>query len=152
MGRPRENRRVVTYSLAKITIDRIEELRDWKQRKLARRPSRVTYSEVIDDAIRELNSRAFADEYSGGDPTHGGRFNPEWIDSPKWNCPYCIGEGVQPDLTPLIVGGALVCPFATCRKPRPEASYPEGLFLSDEQIAARDEWIANNPPETDGDN
>jgi len=144
MGRRRENRRVVTYSLAKITIDRIEELRDWKQRKLARRPSRVTYSEVIDDAIRELNSKAFPDEY--GDPTHGGRFNPEWMDTPKWECPSCRDESVPEGMTTL-VGGQLVCPFVECRKPRPEASFPEGQFLSNKQIAARDKWIEEHPPE-----
>lgn len=151
MGRPRENRRVVTYSLAKITIDRIAELKEFKERKLTLRTSRVTFSEVIDDAIRELNSKTFADEYSGGDPTHGGRHNPEWSDTPRWLCPYCWDEGDIPQTEPNMVGGCLVCLYIKCRKPRPEASYPEGLFLSDEQIAARDEWIANNPPETNED-
>lgn len=149
MGRRRENRRVVTYSLAKITIDRIEELRDWKQRKLTRRPSRVTYSEVIDDAIRELNNKAFADEYSSGDPTHGGRHNPDWVDTPKWLCPYCWDEGDDAVTEPNMVGGCLVCLYIKCRKPRPEATYPEGEFLSDKQIAARDEWIANHPAENE---
>jgi len=120
MGRPRENRRVVTYSLAKVTIDRIEELRDWKQRKQHRRPSRVTFSEVIDDAIRELNHKAFIED---DDPTHGGRFKVEWMDTPKWQCPYCLPEdGTE---APTLAGGWVFCPYKECGKPRPESTYPE---------------------------
>ena len=122
MGRPRENRRVVTYSLAKMTIDRIEELRDWKQKKYRMvRSQRVTFSEIIDDAIRDLNSKCFSAPED--DPTHGGRFNPEWIDTPKWECPYCRTDG-EPVLN---VGGWIVCPYTSCGEPRPEATYPEGV-------------------------
>jgi len=145
MGRPRENRRVVTYSLAKITIDRIAELKQFKERKLSMRTSRVTFSEVIDDAIRLLNSTTFADEYGDGDPTHGGRHKPDWVDTPKWLCPYCIGTGDTGDQTPTMVGGCLVCLYQKCRKPRPEASYPDGQFLSDKEVAARDKWIEEHP-------
>jgi len=123
MGRRRENRRVVTYSLAKMTIDRIEELREWKQKKYWQvRSQRVTFSEIIDDAIREKNERTFAfDEEK--DPTRGGRWNPDWVDTEKWQCPYC-----RTDADPVLnVGGHLFCPWSECGKPRPEASYPEGV-------------------------
>jgi len=131
----------VTYSLAELTIDRIAELRQRKQKKYNQvRGTRVTFSEIIDDAIRELNARVIG---STDDPTHGGRFNPEWMDTPEWQCPYCL-EG---ETTPTLVGGSLVCPFIHCRKPRPEASYPEGMTLSPVQLLAREQWLLAHPPE-----
>ena len=51
MGRKRLDRKVVTYSLAQSTVKRIDELRDEKQERLMMRPTRVTISEIIDEAI-----------------------------------------------------------------------------------------------------
>lgn len=51
MGRRRLDRKVVTYSLSTQTVNRIDELRDEKQVRLKMRPTRVTISEIIDEAI-----------------------------------------------------------------------------------------------------
>ena len=51
MGRPRLNRRTVTYSLGKDTLDRLDALRQHKQDRLKSRTTRVTLSEIIDDAV-----------------------------------------------------------------------------------------------------
>jgi len=51
MGRKRLDRKVVTYSLAQSTVNRIDDLRKEKQERLIMRPTRVTISEVIDEAI-----------------------------------------------------------------------------------------------------
>lgn len=51
MGRKRLDRKVVTYSLDRRTVNRIDELRDEKQVRLMMRPTRVTISEIIDEAI-----------------------------------------------------------------------------------------------------
>jgi len=131
MGRPRENRRVVTYSLGDKTIDRIEVLRLKKQQRYKQvRKTRVTLSEIIDDAIREMNSRVMG---STDDATHGGRHKPEWSDTEKWLCPYCWDESDTPQTEPNMVGGCLVCLYIKCRKPRPEATYPEGSTLTPQE-------------------
>ena len=51
MGRKRLDRKVVTYSIARSTVKRIDELRNEKQERLKMRPTAVTISEVIDEAI-----------------------------------------------------------------------------------------------------
>ena len=51
MGRKRLDRKVVTYSLAQSTVNRIDELRQEMQERLKMRPTRVTISEIIDEAI-----------------------------------------------------------------------------------------------------
>ena len=51
MGRKRLDRKVVTYSIARSTVKRIDELRLEKQERLKMRPTAVTISEVIDEAI-----------------------------------------------------------------------------------------------------
>lgn len=147
MGRPRENRRVVTYSLGDKTIDRIEVLRLKKKQKYKQvRKTRVTLSEIIDDAIREMSSRVMG---STDDATHGGRHKPEWSDTEKWLCPYCWDEGDQPVTEPNMVGGCLVCLYFKCRKPRPEATYPEGSTLTPQEKLNLESWITKNPPEVE---
>jgi len=107
-GRPREDRRVVTYSLSRYTITRIEELREHKQkREQPYRPTRVTFSEVLDDCVRLEYERRFCEH---DDPTNGGRFDPDFIEAPKWKCPTC--ETIN-------VGGWLECPHDHCRTPNP---------------------------------
>jgi len=122
MGRPRLDRRVVTYSLAKDTLERIVILRDHEQRRLQQRRTRVTFSEIIDDAVRRLDRHTFMDD----DPTHGGRFFVPWTGTDKWECPYCRETGVTENEYAL-AGGWIVCPYHKCGKPRPSASYPEPL-------------------------
>jgi len=51
MGRKRLDRKVVTYSISKETVKRIDELRQEKQERLRMRPTRVTISEIIDEAM-----------------------------------------------------------------------------------------------------
>jgi len=51
MGRKRLDRKVVTYSIARTTVSRIDELRQEKQDRLRLRPTAVTISEIIDEAI-----------------------------------------------------------------------------------------------------
>ena len=51
MGRKRLDRKVVTYSLSRETVKRIDELRQEKQERLKMRPTRVTISEIIDEAM-----------------------------------------------------------------------------------------------------
>lgn len=51
MGRKRLDRKVVTYSISTETVKRIDELRQEKQERLRMRPTRVTISEVIDEAM-----------------------------------------------------------------------------------------------------
>ncbi len=51
MGRRRLDRKVVTYSLGRSTVVRIDELRQEKQERLRMRPTKVTISEIIDEAI-----------------------------------------------------------------------------------------------------
>jgi len=51
MGRRRLDRKVVTYSVARSTVKRIDELRQEKQDRLRMRPTTVTISEIIDEAI-----------------------------------------------------------------------------------------------------
>jgi len=51
MGRRRLDRKVVTYSIARTTVKRIDELRDEKQERLRMRHTRVTISEILDEAI-----------------------------------------------------------------------------------------------------
>lgn len=123
MGRPRLDRRVVTHSLAKDTVDRIDLLRGHEQKRLAQRRTRVTLSEIIDNAVRLLDQKTFMDE----DPTRGGRFFVDWKDTEKWQCPSCIDSNYNEGEAPLIVGGWIICPYAKCGKPRPTASYPEPL-------------------------
>jgi len=121
MGRPRQDRRVVTYSLARDTLDRITILRDHEQDRAGRRTTRVTFSEIVDAAVRELDRKTFMNE---DDPTRGGRFFVPWMETPKWQCPYCVEDM---ETTPTLAGGWLVCPYVKCGKPRPTASYPEPL-------------------------
>ena len=123
MGRPRLDRRVVSHSLAKDTVDRIDLLRDHEQKRLAQRRTRVTLSEIIDNAVRLLDQKTFMDE----DPTRGGRFFVDWKDTEKWQCPSCIDGNYNEGEAPLIAGGFVICPYAKCGKPRPTASYPEPL-------------------------
>jgi len=54
------------------------------------------------------------------DPTHGGRFRPDWKTTPSWNCPHCAEVG-RPHAP---VGGWLFCPHPECKKPRPQSTYP----------------------------
>jgi hypothetical protein len=51
MGRKRLDRKVVTYSIARSTVKRIDELRQEKQERLRLRHTRVTISEILDEAI-----------------------------------------------------------------------------------------------------
>ena len=51
MGRKRLDRKVVTYSIARTKVKRIDELRQEKQDRLKLRPTAVTISEIIDEAI-----------------------------------------------------------------------------------------------------
>jgi len=51
MGRKRLDRKVVTYSISRETVKRIDELRQEKQERLRMRPTRVTISEIIDEAM-----------------------------------------------------------------------------------------------------
>jgi len=51
MGRKRLDRQVVTYSISQETVKRIDELRQEKQERLRMRPTRVTISEIIDEAM-----------------------------------------------------------------------------------------------------
>ena len=51
MGRKRLDRKVVTYSIATETVKRIDELRQEKQERVRMRPTRVTISEIIDEAM-----------------------------------------------------------------------------------------------------
>jgi len=123
MGRPRQDRRVVTYSLAKDTLDRIAILRDHEQDRLGRRTTRVTFSEIVDNAIRELDRKTFMDD----DPTNGGRFFVPWTGSAEWRCPFCVEEEHNQGEAPSLAGGWIVCPYVKCGQPRPTASYPEPL-------------------------
>jgi len=123
MGRPRLNRRVVTYSLADDTLKRLTLLRDHEQNRLQQRRTRVTLSEIIDDAVRLLDRQTFMDD----DPTHGGRFFVPWLGTEKWECPYCREAGVTDNEAGALAGGWIVCPYVKCKKPRPTTSYPEPL-------------------------
>ena len=123
MGRPRQDRRVVTYSLARDTLDRITILRDHEQDRLGRRTTRVTFSEIVDAAVRELDRKTFMND----DPTQGGRFFVPWMETPKWQCPFCVEEGYNDGEAPALAGGWIVCPYSKCGQPRPTASYPEPL-------------------------
>jgi len=58
------------------------------------------------------------------DPTRGGTFNPAWITSPPWQCPHCIEERDGA----LNAGGTVICPLPSCRKARPESTYPQDLI------------------------
>jgi flagellar biosynthesis/type III secretory pathway chaperone len=51
MGRKRLDRKVVTYSIATETVKRIDELRQEKQERVRMRPTRVTISEILDEAL-----------------------------------------------------------------------------------------------------
>jgi len=123
MGRPRQDRRVVTYSLARDTLDRITILRDHEQDRLGRRTTRVTFSEIVDNAVRELDRKTFMDD----DPTNGGRFFVPWTGSAEWRCPFCVEEEHNQGEAPSLAGGWIVCPYVKCGQPRPTASYPEPL-------------------------
>jgi len=120
MGRPREDRRVVTYSLGSMTLSRIEELRDHKKRSIPNRPTRVTMSEIIDDAIRHESARVFDDPHRG-DPTKGGRWDPGLVGkAPMWKCPECIEERTdEHGVTAMNQGAFIVCPH--CNAPRDPA-------------------------------
>jgi len=123
MGRPRLNRRVVTYSLADDTLKRIFLLRDHEQNRLQQRRTRVTLSEIIDDAVRLLDRHTFMDD----DPTNGGKFFVPWMGSDEWRCPSCVEAEYNEGEAPSLAGGWIVCPYVKCKKPRPTASYPEPL-------------------------
>ena len=123
MGRPRLNRRVVTYSLADDTLKRIFLLRDHEQNRLQQRRTRVTLSEIIDDAVRLLDRTTFMDD----DPTNGGRFFVPWTGTDEWGCPFCLEKHYNEGEAPALAGGWIVCPYSKCKKPRPTATYPEPL-------------------------
>jgi len=123
MGRPRLNRRVVTYSLADDTLKRIFLLRDHEQNRVQQRRTRVTLSEIIDDAVRLLDRQTFMSD----DPTHGGRFFVPWLGTEEWACPFCVESYYNEGEAPYLAGGWIICPYVKCRKPRPTASYPEPL-------------------------
>lgn len=123
MGRPRLDRRVVTHSLAKDTVERIDLLRDHEQNRLQERRTRVTLSEIIDNAVRQLDRKTFMDD----DPTNGGRFFVPWTGTEKWACPYCVESYYNEADAPWLAGGWIICPYVKCGKPRPTASYPEPL-------------------------
>ncbi len=124
MGRPRLARSVATYSLADDTRKRIRLLQQHEQQRLRQvRTTRVTYSEIIDRAIRELDRRTFQED----DPTHGGRFFVPWTGTEEWACPSCVESNYNEGEAPSLTGGWIICPYAKCGKPRPTASYPEPL-------------------------
>ena len=59
MGRKRLDRKVVTYSISKETVKRIDELRQEKQERVRMRPTRVTISEILDEAMAYLINASF---------------------------------------------------------------------------------------------
>jgi len=119
MGRPRQDRQVVTYSLAKDTLKRINMLRDHEQALGRSRTTRVTFSEIVDTAVRELDRKTFMNE----DPTQGGRFFVPWMETPKWQCPFCVEEGYNDGEAPTLAGGWIVCPYVKCGQPRPPTEW-----------------------------
>ena len=124
MGRPRLNRRVVTYSLADDTLKRIFLLRDHEQNRLQQRRTRVTLSEIIDNAIRLLDRTTFMDDE---DPTKNGKWFEDWMGTEEWRCPSCVDAQYNEGEPPSLAGGWIICPYVKCHKPRPTASYPEPL-------------------------
>ena len=112
MGRKRLDRKVVTYSISKETVKRIDQLRQEKQERFRMRPTRVTISEIIDEAMAYFYAM---------------RIQRIWI-----YCPHCTAINGM-DLKPkqIIPGSGHILKCNNC----PETFNPlEAIRAEDEEI------------------